>query len=147
MRKSMMKRAIQATAVVLALGMVATASAGDAAPKKVVKKTEIKVPAGGGTGLVAAIDPVTGQLRQPTSAELKILADQMKNQVFANATGTVAITEFADGTVSADLGQNFMNMSIARINPDGSTSSACVESIDQAIQFFAAAPTPAYEDK
>jgi hypothetical protein len=143
----MMKRAIQATAVVLALGMVATASAGDAAPKKVVKKTEIKVPAGGGTGLVAAIDPVTGQLRQPTSAELKILADQMKNQVFANATGTVAITEFADGTVSADLGQNFMNMSIARINPDGSTSSACVESIDQALQFFAAAPTPAYEDK
>lgn len=142
-----MKRAIQATAVVLALGMVATASAGDAAPKKVVKKTEIKVPAGGGTGLVAAVDPVTGQLRQPTSAELKILADQMKNQVFANATGTVAITEFADGTVSADLGQNFMNMSIARINPDGSTSSACVESIDQALQFFAAAPAPAYEDK
>jgi len=71
----------------------------------------------------------------------------MKSQVFANATGTVAITEFADGTVSADLRQNFMNMSIARINPDGSTSSACVESIDQALEFFAAVPTPAYEDK
>jgi hypothetical protein len=147
MRKNTMKRALQASAVVLAMSLVAaTASAGDAAPKKIVKKTEVKVPVGG-SGLVAGVDPVTGQLRQPTSAEFKKLADALKSQVFANATGTVAITEFADGTVSADLGQNFMNMSIVRINPDGSTSAACVDTIDEAINFFAAAPTPAFEDK
>lgn len=145
MRKTV-KLAVQATAVVLALGLAATVSAGEnAAPKKVVKRTQIEVPRTD-DALVAGVDPVTGKLRQPTSAEFKALSEQM-TKMFAASPTSVTVTEYADGTISADLGESFMNMTLVRINPDGTTSETCVETLGQALEFFAQTPTPAYEEK
>lgn len=145
MRKTV-KLAVQATAVVLALGLAATASAGEnAAPKKVVKRTQIEVPKANGGGLVAGVDPVTGKFRQPASAELRALSDAM-TKLFASTASSVTVTEYADGSMSADLGDAFMNLTLIRINPDGTTSDACVESLDQALEFFAQTPAPAYEE-
>lgn len=146
MRRTM-KLAVQATAVVLALGLAATASAGEnAAPKKVVKRTQVEVAKPNGGALVAGVDPVTGKLRQPSSAEYQALSEAM-TKMFANTASSVTVTEYADGSMSADLGDAFMNMTLIRINPDGTTSEACVESLDQALEFFAQTPAPAYEDK
>lgn len=146
MRKSV-KLAVQATAVVLALGLAATVSAGEnAASKKVVKKTQIEVPRANGGGLVAGVDPVTGAPRQPTPADFKALSDAM-HKMFASKASSVTVTEYADGTISADLGETFMNMTLVRINPDGTSSEACVETLGQALEFFAQTPAPAYEDK
>ncbi|HSN85635.1 MAG TPA: hypothetical protein VL025_02705, partial [Thermoanaerobaculia bacterium] len=139
MRK-MVKSAVQATAVVLALGLAATASAGEnAAPKKVVKKTQVEVAKPGGAGFVAGVDPVTGKPRQPLPADFKALSEAM-TQMFAAAPTSVTVTEYADGSISADLGETFMNMTLIRINPDGTSSEACVESLDQALEFFAQTP-------
>lgn len=144
MRKTV-KLAVQATAVVLALGLTATASAGENAAPKVVKRTQIEVPRVD-NDLVAGVDPLTGKLRQPTSKEFKALSEQM-TKMFAAAPTSVTVTEYADGTISADLGEAFMNMTLIRINPDGTSSETCVETLGQALEFFAQTPTPAYEEK
>lgn len=144
MRKSV-KLVAQATAVALAFGLAATASAGEKAAPKVVKRTQIEVPRVD-NDLVAGVDPVTGKLRQPTSKEFQALSEQMV-KMFAAAPTSVTVTEYADGTLSADLGEAFMNMTLVRINPDGTTSEACVETLGQALEFFAQTPAPAYEEK
>jgi hypothetical protein len=146
MRKSM-NLAVQATAVVLALGLAVTVSAGEnAASKKVVKRTQIEVPKTDGGGLVATVDPVTGKPRQATPADFKALSEAM-TKMFAGKASSVTVTEYADGTISADLGDAFMNMTLVRINPDGTTSEACVETLGQALEFFAVTPAPAFEEK
>lgn len=145
MRKTV-KSAVQATAVVLALGLAATASAGENAAPKVIKRTQIEIPKADGGGLVAGVDPVTGKFRQPASAELKALSEAM-TKMFAAQPSSVTVTEYANGMISADLGEAFMNLTLIRINPDGTTSEACVETLGQALEFFAQTPAPAYEEK
>jgi hypothetical protein len=49
----------------------------------------------------------------------------------------VATTQWADGTVAADLAGTYMNVWIARVNADGSLSHACVNSADAAVQALA----------
>lgn len=44
----------------------------------------------------------------------------------------VATTQWADGTVAADLAGTYMNVWIARVNADGSLSHACVTSAEGA---------------
>jgi hypothetical protein len=46
----------------------------------------------------------------------------------------VATTEWADGTVAADLSGTYLNVWIARLNGDGSVSHACVTSADAAVE-------------
>lgn len=144
-KKQMMKRALQATAVVLALGLAATASAGEQKAPKVIKKTEVQVPVNRG-GLVAGVDPATGKVRQPTAEEIQALSEAM-NKMFSRSAASVTVTEYSDGMISAELGDAFQNMTLVRINPDGSKSEACVEGLEQALEFFAVAPRPLYEEK
>jgi hypothetical protein len=53
----------------------------------------------------------------------------------------VTLTQWADGTVAADLGGQYMNVWIARVNADGSLSQACVTSADEASNALAGQPT------
>jgi hypothetical protein len=45
----------------------------------------------------------------------------------------LATTQWADGTVAADLAGTYLNVWIAHVAPDGSLSHACVTSADQAV--------------
>jgi len=91
-------------------------------------------------GAQVHIDPATGKIRQPTPAEVKALADAFRAKVARSAQG-VQVTEHADGSVSALLGPEALNVWVATINPDGSISQACIEGA------LAAPAAPALEEK
>jgi hypothetical protein len=59
----------------------------------------------------------------------------------------VATTQWADGTVAADLQGTFLNVWIARVNADGSFSHACVNSAQQAADALNPGGQPAAEVK
>lgn len=92
------------------------------------------------TGMQVFIDPASGKIRQPTPAEVKALVDAFRAQVGRSAQG-VQVTEHADGSMSARLGVEALNVWIATVNPDGSVSQACIEG------GHAAPAAPALEEK
>lgn len=78
-------------------------------------------------GVQAHVDKA-GKLRQPTPAEIKAVSDAFKKLVVGrSAAQGVQVVEHADGSVSAQLGAEALNIWVATINPDGSISQACVE--------------------
>jgi hypothetical protein len=95
---------------------------------------------GGAQGLQVHVDKA-GKVRQPSPAEVKAIADAFRARVGRSAQG-VQVTEHPDGSVSATLGAEALNIWVATVNPDGSISQACVEGVN------AAAPAaPALEEK
>jgi hypothetical protein len=96
-------------------------------------------------GVQAHIDPATGQLRQPSSSEVKALADAVR-KVFATrmaAESTQAI-HHADGSVSLALGPESLNVWVVTVGPDGSLHPSCVQGTAAAA---AAQSAPALEVK
>ena len=97
-----------------------------------------------GNGVMAAIDPATGKLRQPTAAESKALAAGVE-ALLKRSASTLQAKQTADGTMSVDLGTSFLNISIAQVGPDGSIQQICVDNAADANALVTA--TPFYEDK
>lgn len=77
-------------------------------------------------GVQVHIDQVSGKIRQPTPAELKVLADAFHAKVARSAEG-VQVTEHADGSLSATLGPESLNVWVAAVGADGSIRYACIE--------------------
>ena len=75
-------------------------------------------------GLQVAIDPATGQIRQPTAAESRELAG-----TFTAKSATVApvFTQWADGTISMVLTEEYLNVWLVGLNPNGTASQVCVD--------------------
>lgn len=77
-------------------------------------------------------DPVTGELRAPTAAEVNAMkraeAAQQRARGPRIASTTAAPTEIvhADGTVELPLGEDSHMASVVRLNDDGSLTSACL---------------------
>jgi hypothetical protein len=93
-------------------------------------------------GMQVHVDPATGKLRQPTAAEVKALADAFRAKFAARSVQGAQVTEHTDGSVSAKLGLEALNVWVATVNPDGSISQVCVEGVN------AATPVaPALEEK
>ena len=92
-------------------------------------------------GLQAHVDSA-GKLRQPSPAEVKALTDAFRSIVGRSSAQGVQVTEHADGSVSALLGPEALNIWVATINADGSISQACVEGLNAA-----AVAAPALEEK
>ncbi len=111
--------AVLALAALAALALAVPASAGHKAPAT----PGVQAPS---NGLMVAIDPATGKLRQPTAAEALALSAQTPLMTKAAITGS-EVTTFADGTTSAVLGPEFLNVWLVQVNPDGSLSQACVD--------------------
>ncbi len=86
-------------------------------------------------GLQVAIDPATGQIRQPTAAESQALARQFT----AKAAGEPQVTRWADGTISMVLTPDYLNVWMVGLSPNGSVNQACVDGF-QAGTAPAAAP-------
>lgn len=93
-------------------------------------------------GVQAHVD-AAGKLRQPNPAEVKAIADAFRSIMGRSAAQGIQVTEYADGSVSAKLGPETLNIWVATVNADGSISQACVEGINAA----ATAVAPALEEK
>jgi hypothetical protein len=89
-------------------------------------------------GLAAAATAQEGKVQ----AAGKEQSEKAKNLPSALAKAlsrpaNVATTQWADGTVAANLEGTFMNVWIAHVNADGSLSHACVNSAEQAVAALA----------
>lgn len=94
-------------------------------------------------GVQVHVDPATGQVRQPSAAEVKALADAVR-VLFGRSAQGVQVTEHADGSLSARMGPESLNVWVATVGPDGSLRQTCVEGANAAGALQAA---PALEVK
>lgn len=76
------------------------------------------------TGTTVAVDSATGRLRQPTDDEMAALTGGLAAQ---RRMDSVAISQAADGTLTAYLGEAGLNVWIAAIGADGQLHATCVE--------------------
>jgi hypothetical protein len=130
---------------IAALGLAAATVLSLAAPAHAAKARRAKAPAPAAqSGMMVAIDPATGKIRQPTAAESKALVAGIQEMTKASAA-TPELKQFADGTMSVDLSSSFLNISMAQVQPDGSVREVCVDSAADASAVLTAAP--AFEDK
>jgi hypothetical protein len=100
---------------------------------------------GAGEGMRVAIDPRTGELRQPTRAQVKALERQQPQARAARALAAVQI-EQADGSVMMAVDESLMNFSVGHV-ANGSAAFACVEGAAHADLHFLSLPAPAAEEK
>jgi hypothetical protein len=85
------------------------------------------------------VDSQTGQIKQLTPEEAKQLADGLKGMLNKSTDGLVQ-EQHADGTVSMDLQGRFQNVTVAKVNPDGSVTQSCIDSPEAAASFFGLDP-------
>lgn len=78
-------------------------------------------------GVQAHVDPATGQLRQPSASEVKALADAVRALFAARSVQAAQVTEHPDGSISAALGPESLNVWVATIGADGALHQVCVE--------------------
>ena len=92
-------------------------------------------------GMQVAIDRATGKLRQPTASEARTLGSPI-----AAKSGTTGLqfTSWADGTVSAVLTEDYLNVWLVQLDANGSASQVCV---DGANATFTQSAAPAAEEK
>ena len=77
------------------------------------------------SGMRAAVDPQTGELRPPTADEARRLTEA-RAAAFTSALEQLEMVQHEDGTVSVDLKGLFLQDVVVRKNPDGSLSLKCV---------------------
>ena len=91
-------------------------------------------------GLQVVIDPATGKIRQPTAEESRALLAPLA----AAKSSAPVFTEWADGTISMVLTEEYLNVWLVGVNANGSISPACVDGY----QAGSVQPaTPAMEEK
>src|SRR3954468_1672683 len=129
-----------------ALGTTALATAAEVkAPTRLPARTPVNQVHIGEAGLRVYIDPATGRIKQPTEADKQALEKAMA-PLFANRLKkNVTVTQFADGTVSMSLAEQFLNVALVTTNANGTLQAACVSSLDEATAVINAAP--ALEEK
>jgi TolA-binding protein len=85
------------------------------------------------------VDSQTGQIKELTPEEKQKLAAGLKQMVNQSTEGLVQV-QHADGSVSMDLEGRFQNVTVARVNQDGSVSQSCVDNPQAAGAFFGIDP-------
>jgi hypothetical protein len=84
-----------------------------------------------------ADDAQTGRLEQTTKDEDDALNEAMKKLLDRNPDG-LKTTYLPDGTVMMELTEDFMEVSVIKINPDGSKSVECVSGMKAAEELLKA---------
>lgn len=87
----------------------------------------------------AHLDGQTAQMKQLTPEEAKKMAEGLK-QMINNSTEGLKVEQHPDGSVSVDLQDRFQNVTVARVNEDGSVSTSCVDNAEAAGAFFGIDP-------
>jgi len=134
-----------AGAALVALAMTLSLGAGTSvfAQKAQAEKTkEAKAQA---AGQQSAADAQTGKLDQSTKDEPDALNEAMKKLYDRHPEGLKA-TYLADGTVKVELTDEFMEVSVIKINPDGSKSVECVSGMKAAEELLKSQGTGAKAD-
>ncbi len=85
----------------------------------------------------AFVDPLTGQLREPTPEEARALSEAVRKAAAPEPVDFEPVRH-PDGMVSVDLKGAFMSHVVIYRNPDGSFSTRCIP----ASQAGAYAPKP-----
>jgi hypothetical protein len=90
-------------------------------------------------GREVQVDPQTGKIKPLTPEEAQQLADGLKTMLNKSTEGLEQV-QHADGSVSMDLKGRFQNVSVARVNEDGSLEQSCIDEPEQAAAFFGIDP-------
>ena len=78
-------------------------------------------------GMQVSIDPKTGQLRAPTAAERRALAEAFQNAFGGDRLARKAVVHRdASGMLSMQLGLEHLDSYVVEILPDGSLATRCV---------------------
>lgn len=85
------------------------------------------------------VDPQTGRMQELTPEETQKMAAGLKQMVNQSTDGLVQV-QHPDGSVSMDLEGRFQNVTVARVNKDGSVSQSCVNNPEAAGAFFGIDP-------
>jgi len=137
---------IAAAALACGLGAASLAMAdGRAATAPQTGRTAVNQVKVTDSGMRVYIDPATGRIKQPTAAEVRAL-DEAIASLPAREIKSVQATQYSDGTVSIANPGDLMSYAMARINPDGSVSQACIDDAATADAFLNGA-APAAEEK
>jgi hypothetical protein len=105
-------------------------------PQKVIANTAdkkyrtVKV-----AGQDVQVDSQTGQIKPLTPEEARKLAEGLKGMLNKSTEGLVEKHNH-DGSVSVDLEGRFQNVTVARVNKDGTVSQSCVDNPRAAAAFF-----------
>jgi hypothetical protein len=85
------------------------------------------------------VDPQTGQMKELTPEEARKMAAGLRQMINQSSDGLVQV-QHPDGSVSMDLEGRFQNVTVARVNKDGTVSQSCVNSPEAAGAFFGIDP-------
>ncbi|MGZ5484039.1 MAG: post-PEP-CTERM-1 domain-containing protein [Pyrinomonadaceae bacterium] len=81
------------------------------------------------------IDTQSGEIKPLTAEEAQKLANGLAPMLDDSADGLVQVRH-ADGSVSMDLQGRFQNVTVARVNSDGTIDQSCVDNPRAAAKFF-----------
>lgn len=81
------------------------------------------------------INSQTGEIKPLTPEEAQRLANGIA-PMLDNSTDGLAQVRHADGSVSMDLEGRFQNVTVARVNADGTIEQSCVDNPRAAAKFF-----------
>jgi hypothetical protein len=81
----------------------------------------------------------TGEIKPLTQEEARKLAAGLKQMVNQSTEGLVQVRH-TDGSVSMDMEGRFQNVTVVRVNKDGSISQSCVDNPQAAGAFFGIDP-------
>ena len=85
------------------------------------------------------VDSQTGEIQPLTPQEAAKLAEGLKPMLNQSTEGLVQV-QHPDGSVSVDLQGRFQDVTVARVNKDGSVSQSCVNNPKAAGAFFGIDP-------
>lgn len=85
------------------------------------------------------IDGQTGEIKPLTSGEAQKLAEGLA-PMLDQSTDDVRVVRHPDGSSSMNLEGRFQNVTVARVNKDGSLSQSCVDNPQAAGKFFGIDP-------
>ena len=86
-------------------------------------------------GQEVEVDSQTGQIRELTPEEARKLAAGLKELANQSTEGLEQV-QHADGSVSMDLKGRFQNVTVARVNDDGSVTTSCIDNPQAGAEFF-----------
>lgn len=85
------------------------------------------------------MDTQTGQISELTAEESEKLATGLRQMIDQSTEGLVQV-QHADGSVSVNLEERFQNVTVARVNRNGSVAQSCVDNPQAAGAFFGIDP-------
>jgi hypothetical protein len=91
------------------------------------------------------VNPQTAQIRPLTQEEAERLAREIKGMLSKSTDGLPQV-KHEDGSTSMDLQGRFQNVTLARVNADGTVTHSCVDSPKAAAKFLGVDPRLVEED-